>query len=239
MREPDPGVRDAALSALGTPEDRGGPAGPWHRAAGADAIDRVIQTSLASDTWPEVRGRAAQILGGRCRRPGPARSLAEALGRDPDLAVRGDALTALVECHAAGVAELLARTWDSTKQPLELRQRAVDLAVALGDPALAQRLVARLARWRGAALESADALALAQNAAYAVGRLAPPGAAEALEDALEDGAFPEIVGAAASGLGLMGPACPASARTKLRTLAHSEEQQIRSAAAHAAALCGK
>jgi hypothetical protein len=37
----------------------------------------------------------------------------------------------------------------------------------------------------------------------------------------------------------MGPACPAAARLKLRTLAHSEEQQIQTAAARAAALCGK
>ncbi|HET9989726.1 MAG TPA: hypothetical protein VFQ65_14440, partial [Kofleriaceae bacterium] len=70
-------------------------------------------------------------------------------------------------------------------------------------------------------------------------RLAPQGAGEALLAALDDGAFPEIVAAAATGLGLMGKACPAEARPKLRSLARSEEQQIQLAASHAAALCGK
>jgi len=237
MREPDPGVRYAALSALGATDT--GPAGPWHRAVDADGVDRVIQTTLASDTWPEVRARAAEMLGARCSRPGPAKSLDASVHRDPDLAVRSDALAALVECKASGAGELLAKTWDNGKQPIELRQRAVDLAVELGDRALAQKLVGKLAQWRGAALDSADALALAQNAAYAVGRLAPQGAGEALLAAIDDGAFPEIVAAAATGLGLMGKACPAEARPKLRSLARSEEQQIQLAASHAAALCGK
>jgi HEAT repeat protein len=237
VRAPDPGVRYAALSALGSQEV--GSAGPWHAATNADAIDRVIQTALVSDTWPEVRARAAQMLGARCSRIGPARSLADAVGRDPTLTVRGDALAALVECKANGVGALLAKTWDNGKQPVELRQRAIDLSVGLGDRAVATALVGKLAAWRGAALESEAALALAQNAAYAIGRLAPPGAADALLDALEDTAYPEIVAAAATGLGLLGPACPANARTKLRALAHSEEQQIQLAASRAAAQCGK
>ena len=237
LREPDPGVRYAALSALGATE--GGTPGPWHRAVDSDGVDRVIQTTLASDTWPEVRARAAEMLGARCSRPGPAKSLDAAVHRDPELAVRSDALAALVECKAAGASELLAQTWDNRRQPIELRQRAVDLAAELGDRALAAKLVGKLTQWRGAALDSADALALAQNAAYAVGKLAPPGAAEALLAALDDGAFPEVVAAAATGLGLMGRACPALARPKLRSLARSEEQQIALAASHAAAICGK
>jgi len=237
LREPDPGVRYAALTALGATE--GGTPGPWHRAVDADGVDRVIQTTLASDTWPEVRARAAEMLGARCSRPGPAKSLDQSVHRDPELAVRSDALAALVECKAGGVADLLAQTWDNKRQPIELRQRAVDLAADLGDRGLATKLVGKLTQWRGAALDSADALALAQNAAYAVGKLAPQGAAEALLAALEDGAFPEVVAAAATGLGLMGHACPAVARPRLRELAHSEEQQIALAASHAAALCGK
>ena len=237
LREPDPGVRYAALSALGATE--GGTPGPWHRAVDSDGVDRVIQTTLASDTWPEVRARAAEMLGARCSRLGPAKSLDAAVHRDPELAVRSDALAALVECKATGASELLAQTWDNRRQPIELRQRAVDLAAELGDRALAAKLVGKLTQWRGAALDSADALALAQNAAYAVGKLAPPGAAEALLAALDDGAFPEVVAAAATGLGLMGRACPALARPKLRSLARSEEQQIALAASHAAALCGK
>ncbi|CAN5636697.1 hypothetical protein BH11MYX1_BH11MYX1_38340 [soil metagenome] len=237
MKEADPGVRYAALTALGAAES--GPPGPWHAAVNANGIDRVIQTSLASDTWPEVRARAAQMLATRCARPGPAMSLADAVHRDPELAVRSDALSALAECRAPGTGDLLAKTWDNTKQPIELWQHAIDLAAGFGDRTLALRLVAKFQQWQGASLESADALALTQNAAYAIGRLAPPGAGAALIGALDDGAFPEIVAAAASGLGLMGAACPADAVLKLRSLARSDEQQVQLAAAHAAALCGK
>ena len=235
--DPDPGVRLTALAAFATAA--GGPGGAWHGPEGPDEIDRVIQTTLVSDTWPEVRRRAAQVLGGRCQRPGPARSLVESISRDPDEATRGDALASLVECKAPGVADLLAKVWSSTKAPVELRQRAVDLAVPLGDRALATRLVTQLDTWRGAALDSEDALALAQSAAYAVGRLAPPGAADALLAALDDTAYPEIVAAAATGLGLMGPSCPRTALPRLRQLAHSDERQIQAAAARAAAVCGR
>jgi hypothetical protein len=237
LQEADPGVRYAALTALGVAES--GPPGPWHAAVHADGIDRVIQTALASDTWPEVRARAAEMLSGRCSRPGPATALVDAVHRDPELVVRNDALSALAACNAAGTGDLLAKTWDNPKQPIELRQHAIDLAAELGDRSLATKLVARFQQWQGASLESADALALTQNAAYAVGRLAPPGAGDALIGALDDGAFPEIVAAAATGLGLMGRACPAAAKPKLLGLARSEEQQVRLAAGHAAALCGK
>ena len=62
---------------------------------------------------------------------------------------------------------------------------------------------------------------------------------EALMAALDDSAFPEIVAAAATGLGLMGPSCPAPAKRKLDALADSDEQQVQIAARRAASLCGK
>ena len=49
----------------------------------------------------------------------------------------------------------------------------------------------------------------------------------------------EQTAAAASGLGLMGPACPRTAIPKLRLLAHSDERQVQAAAARAAAVCGR
>jgi hypothetical protein len=134
---------------------------------------------------------------------------------------------------------LLAKLWDDRKAPIELRLRAVDLTVILADRALAQKLVAKFTKWRGAAIDSETALKLVQNAAYAIGRLRAPGAADALTAALDDNAFPEIVAAAATGLGLLGPACPASARGKLKALSHSEEQQVQLAASHAVEICGK
>jgi hypothetical protein len=232
----DAGVRLAALSALAGAS--AGSEGAWHGAVGADGIDRVLTTSLYTDTWPEVRRFAAQMLGDRCVRPGPAAALKDSLARDHDLNVRGDALTALVQCKAGGSAELLAKLWDDTKAPLDLRRRAVDLTVTLGEPALGTKLVGKFTQWRGAALESEQALALAQNAAYAIGQLNPPGAAAALLAALDDAAFPEIVAAAATGLGLLGPSCPAAAVPKLKALSDSDEQQIAAAARRAAAQCG-
>jgi HEAT repeat protein len=226
-RDADPGVRLAALDALAGVE------------AAAPPIDTLVETALATDHWPEVRRRAAQVLGGRCTQAGPARALGDAVAKDSDVGVRGDALAALVECHAPGTAELLARLWDDGKAPIDLRQRAVDLSVELGDGALAIKLIAKLASWRGAALESKEALALAQNAAYAVGRLAPPGAAAALIAGLDDAGFPEIVAASATGLGMMGRACPVDAREKLLQLARSDDQQVATAAARAFAICGK
>jgi HEAT repeat protein len=161
--DPDPGVRLTALSALaGTGEDA---AGAWHGPEGPGAIDRVLTAALATDAWPEVRRRAAAALGVRCQRPGPAGALAGAVAEDEVLDVRIDALTALVQCKAPGVRELLARTWDDGKAPLPLRRQAVDLVAALGDPQLAATLVGKLGRWRGEALASAPALALAQSAA--------------------------------------------------------------------------
>jgi hypothetical protein len=233
----DAGVRLAALSALAGAS--GGSEGAWHGAVGADGIDRILTTSLYTDTWPEVRRFAAQMLGDRCVRPGPAAALEDSLARDHDLNVRGDALTALVQCKAGGSAELLAKLWDDTKAPLDLRRRAVDLTVPLGDMGLGGKLVGKFKQWRGAAIESEQALALAQNAAYAIGQLKPPGAAEALMAALDDAAFPEIVAAAATGLGLLGASCPATAVPKLKALAESDEQQIAAAARRAVAQCGR
>lgn len=233
----DPGVRLAALSAIAGVT--AGNAGAWHGPVGADGIDRVLQTRLDTDTWPEVRRYTAQVLGGRCARPGPAAALADSLARDPDVGVRGDALAGLVECKAPSAPALLEKTWNDANAPLELRQRAIDLAVTLADRALAQKLVAKYTKWRGDATESEKALQLVQNAAYAIGRLRAPGAAEALTAALDDTAFPEIVASAAAGLGLLGPACPATVRPRLEGLARGDEHQIATAAARAYDLCGK
>jgi HEAT repeats len=233
---PDPGVRLAALAALAGGEADASEV--WRTAGGPEAVDRVIDHAIASDGWPEVRRRAAAALGTRCQRPDPARALGTAVDHDPDLGVRGDALSALVQCRAPGTAERLARIWDDARAPLDLRSRAVLEAVALGDATLAATLVGRFTRWRGEAIASAEALALAQSAAASIGRLGPPGAARALADALDDTAFPEIVQAAALALGALGPACPPAAKAKLAALARADDQTAVSAR-RAAAQCGR
>ncbi|MDB4961756.1 MAG: lyase domain protein repeat-containing protein [Myxococcales bacterium] len=234
--DPDPGVRLAVLSALaGATTDA---SDPWHTADGPDGIDRVIINALGADTWPEIRSRAAATLGARCQRPGPARALVDAVGKDQEIDVRIDALTALVQCHAAEIDQLLVRTWDDSKAPIQLRTQAVSLAVALADPRLGPILVSRFTRWRGAAIESAEALALAQSAAASIARLSAPGAAEALLAALDDSAFPEIVTASALALGALGPACPPAAKLKLDAIGRSDDQAA-VAAKRAAAQCGR
>jgi hypothetical protein len=221
-RDPDPGVRLAALAALA--ETNAVASGsPWTGPGGPDEIDRVIINAMV-DKWPEVRRRAATALGGRCQRPGPAKVLFEAVSRDKDLDVRGDALLGLVSCRANGVDELLPFVWNSAKHPLPLRERAIGLVVMLEDGKLAADLVKQFRRWRGQALESREAMTLAIAASATISRLHPPGAADALIEALDDLAFPELVGAAALALGELGPACPARARAKLHALAKSDDQ---------------
>lgn len=235
-QDPDPGVRLAVLSALaGATTD---PASPWHSSGAPDGIDRVIITALSGDHWPEVRRRAATALGSRCMRPGPSAALTEAVKKDDNMDVRRDALIALVDCRAPGIAELLAKLWDDGKAPLEVRTTAVDLAVALGDAKLGAALVGKFTRWRGAAIESAEALALAQSAAASIARLHAPGAAQALTSALDDSAFPEIVAAAAQALGALGPDCPPAAKAKLAQLGAGDDQAA-PAAKRAAQQCGR
>ncbi|HEU4728059.1 MAG TPA: hypothetical protein VFT22_09230, partial [Kofleriaceae bacterium] len=235
-RDRDPGVRLAALAALAGSEADLGHA--WQAAGGPGVIDDVLDAAIAGDSWPDVRRRAATALGARCQRPAPARALVQAVERDRDLGVRGDALSALVQCRAAGIAAMLARIWDDPKAPIELRSRAVLEAVPLGDPALGAALVGKFTRWRGEAISSAEALTLAQSAAASIGRLAAPGAARALIEALDDTAFPEIVQAAALALGALGPACPPAARARLTELAREGDQSA-VAAKRAAAQCGR
>ena len=235
--DPDPGVRLAALAVLAVTE--GDASSAWHVAHGPDGIDRSIVTLLSTDRWPEVRRRAADALASRCLRAGPAAALTASVGGDRDGLVRVAALAALVQCKAAGTPALLAKLWDDGDAPIELRGAAVDQVVALEDPALAARLVGKFTQWRGAAIESKEALELAQHAAAAIGRTRAPGAGAALAAGLEDGAFPEIVTAAALGLGALGPACPASAKARLQLLARDDNNDIAVAARRAAAQCGR
>jgi HEAT repeat protein len=229
-KDADPGVRLAVLSALaGTEVDT---ATAWHT-PDPDGIDRIITAALATDSWPDVRRRAASALGVRCHRAGPRVALVEALFKDKSTDVRADSLVALVQCRAQGVTEILAKVWDDTHSPIELRTQAVGLAAVLGDAKLGATLVAKFSRWRGAAISSGDdgeaALALAQSAAPVIAILDAPGAVQVLTDALYDEAFPEIVAAAATALGKLGAKCPASVKAKLVEIGKSGTDAARAA----------
>ena len=237
-RDVDPGVRLGAIHSLAQREPTAGTAiAPG--AGSADATDRVLMDVLLSDPWPELRQASARSLGERCARPGPATALADAVARDAEVAVRGDALAGLVACKAEGIADRLIKLAVDGKAPLELRQRAVALTVALEDEALDAPLALLFERWRGAAFDSQEALALARVAAGALGRIGGPRAAVVLADALEDEALPELVSAAAAGLGELGPACPARVVPRLRELGQSAQRAVAMAARRAAAQCSK
>ena len=208
VRDDDPGVRIAALTALMA----GGDAARHGRARASIAS---IGERLGRDPWEDVRVRAAQALGGRCARPEPAARLVDRGRRGPRArrADRGARRARAVPRRPAS--RICSRARGTTaKLPLRCARCAISLAIALGDRALGVKLVGELTAWRGAALESAEALKLAVEAANAIGKLGAPGADRALLDALDDAAFPEIVAAAAGGLGSLGPACPAAAKAE-------------------------
>ena len=240
-RDPDAGVRLAVLRATTA------------TATATAALDAPLAAALAADRWPELRRAAAAALAQRCQRPEPAAALIRSVDSDADVDVRQDALVALVTCRAAGIGERLVRTWESGKLPLPLRSRALTLAVMLGEPRLAEPMIRALSRWRSEAFSDESALRLAVLAAASLGRLggsqgSPGGAqgsqqgnqqiAAALLSTLEDSAYPELVAAAATGLGALGPACPAAARAKLQPLTRSDERSISLAARRALGRCG-
>ncbi|HTJ43736.1 MAG TPA: hypothetical protein VL463_16635 [Kofleriaceae bacterium] len=234
----DPGVRLAAIGALASREPSGS-SGAWvdpTPEAARDSIDRVIGTALAGDHWPEVRRASAAALGARCARPGPAAALGGAIDHDTDDDVRGDALAALVACHAAGVSDRLFAIADDDRASRGLRVRAIDLTVALGDASLLHGLEDRFARWRGAAFSDDVALDLAVHAAVALGRLGDRGALQALVDAAGDAAFPELQAAAATALGELAP-CPPAVRQTLDTLTTSDQRNVALAARRARTRC--
>lgn len=230
----DPGVRLGAIGALAqrTPGTSGGPDVD-------DTIDKVLGDVLATDGWIDLRRAAAGSLGQRCQRSAPAAALGRAVTDDAELEVRGDALAALVVCNAKGIADLLIKVASDDKLPLPLRERAVILTVPLADLRLERPLIELFTRWRGAAYDSPDALALAQRAAVALGRLGGPKAGATLENALGDEALPELVSAVATGLGELGAACPRSAIPDLQELAKSDQPMIAAAAKRAVARCTK
>ena len=242
----DAGTRLAAVRALAETrdDDDGAPPSPHgavtaDETAARDAGDRAIATIVGGDAWPELRRAAASALGVRCQRKGPRDALETALERDRDLAVRIDALTALVTCKADGIAARLLRIADDGKREPDLRDRAVALYGQLGPPGATAVLLERLDRWRGQAFSDESALRLAVRAVTALGVLGDARAASALLSAARDGAFPELQAAAATALGALGPACPKDALPLLRQLAQSEQRGVSIAARGAMKTCGR
>lgn len=246
----DPGVRLAAVRGLAGRDDLDGD-GAWvAEGGGRDAVDRVVQNALAGDRWPEVRRAAAAALSLACARPGPSAALEDAIARDEDVGVRGDALGALVACGAAGIDDRVLAVARDGRAPTALRERAVELLAGFDDPALAIALVAELKRWRSAAFSEQSGLDLAQRAAVTLGAMGAAAHArgdartttavrDALLDAAGDPAFAEIQAAGAAGLGELGPACDKESKTFLKEMARSDQAAVKIAAKRALTTCGK
>ncbi len=225
-RDPDPGVRRRAATALGERDDAGS--------------DPTLITLLSGDRWPDVRRAAAGALGPRATRSAAAAALWSAVDEDSDRAVRLAALAALVNgARTAGtlpqpmVDRLLAIAGDRRRDPL-LRARACT-ASADAAPANAARIADVFGKAQGEALSgSTSALDVASACAGALGLMGDPSAVPVLLRAAGDSAFPEIQAAAVTGLGRI---CPPQSRDLIRDLRGSPERQVSLAARAAWARC--
>lgn len=245
----DPGVRLAAVRGLAGRDDLAAN-GAWETGGGQDLVDRVLQNALAGDRWPEVRRAAASALSLACTRPGPTAALEDAVARDEDVGVRGDALAALVACGAKGISDRVLAVARDGRAPTALRERAVELLASFDDADIAIALVTELERWRSAAFSEQSGLDLAQRAAVTLGTLGAAAHArgdakttkavrDALLDAAGDPAFAEIQAAGAAGLGALGPACDGESKKFLKEMARSDQASVKIAAGRALTTCGK
>ena len=208
-RDPDPGVREAAVEALG---ERARPEG-----------DAALTGQLAGDSWARVRRASAIALGTTCRRPAAAGALRRAALRDADVQVRRASLSSLVNCRAPGAIRFLLAIAADRRAPAELRTHAMRLIGGSGDRAAARPLAALASAELERAFSDESAITPAASSVHALGELGDPAATPVLLHAAEAVAFPEIQAAAATALGRV---CPASALPVLRELARSSQHQV-------------
>ena len=221
--DPDPGVREAAVEALGDRGARGG----------GSAGDEALGRRLAGDGWTRVRLAAATALGSACQRRGPAAGLRRAARRDRDVQVRRAALSSLASCGAAGAVRFLLTVAGDRAAPVEVRTHAFRLVGGSGDRSAVPALVAMVTGELERAFGDEGAIAPAAAGVRALGELAVRGDASVVRlliRAAEAVSFPDIQGSAAAAMGMM---CPAEGMAVLREMAGSGQRQV-SAPARAA-----
>ncbi len=224
--DPDPGVREAAVEALGDRGARGGSAG-----------DEALGRRLAGDGWTRVRRAAATAMGSGCRRGGPAAGLRRAARRDGDVQVRRAALSSLASCGAAGAVRFFLTVAGDRAAPVEVRTHAFRLVGGSGDRSAVPALVAMVTGELERAFGDEGAIAPAAAGVHALGELAERGDASVVRlliRAAEAVSFPDIQGSAAAAMGMM---CPPEGMAVLREMAGSGQRQVSAPARGALRKC--
>src|SRR5262249_11188078 len=168
---------------------------------GGDDDDAAVIARLR-DAWPVVRRAAADALAGRCG--GAASNALVSAAPDPDETVARAVLSALVRCRDPRAGALLLAVAKDEARGASFRAYAASL---LG-PGQADELLALFDRVRRDAVASEDALVVAEGAARARGRCAPPGPGGALVPAAAARTLP---GRRAGALGALAEPCPPGA----------------------------
>jgi HEAT repeat protein len=212
-RDPDPGVRSRAISALGERD--------------AAAGDTELVANLEGDRWPRVRRAAAGALGTRCARPEPRASLIRAATRENDVAVGQVVLSSLVTCAGAEATDSLLAVALGGQRPTKLRIHAVLQIARIGGEPRATRMLELFDRFVQDSWSSEASLALAQAAAAGLARLGDRRAVKPLMRAARESSFPEIQAAAARALGSF---CAPGTAKLLRQLASSPQIAVSIAA---------
>ena len=208
--DPDPGVRELALSGLA---DRGD-----HAASDAALIDR-----LESDPWPQLRRTAAGALGNRCARAAPRAALTRAAAREDNLGAGQTVLSSLVSCLGPRAAPSLLAVALSGKRPTRLRSHAIMQLARLGSAEANAKVIELFERFVDESFASARSLHLAQSTAAALCQSGDKRAIAPLLRAARQSAFPELQGAAARALGCF---CAPESFPILQDLARSAQVAV-------------
>jgi HEAT repeat protein len=185
LGDPEPRVREAALSALA-----GAPAPSRSATRAASAI-------LGHDDWPFVKVQAIAVL----MNAPPAPESVEALGAaldDPSARVRGAAIVALARAGAAAAnwRAALRKKLDDNDEDADVRSAAASALGALCDRDSAGRLT-ELARPLAGVAADEDAREVGLGAVVGLAALHPPDLKERLAPLLAPSAPPAVRSAAA------------------------------------------
>jgi HEAT repeat protein len=221
LADKDPGVRTAALAALGA------------------AHARELAVPLAKDRWPQVRRAAAEAAGRVCRSPEGAATVAAplraAVRDDLDLAVRRTALGAIAGCKLPGAADDLFAVAGDVRAPTALRRYAITLLGASGDKAQATRLLELFRNTRRSSFSSEEEMHVAETAAHALGVLGDRSAVPLLVESASDHTLPSLQAGAIAGLGEM---CPPQARQAIANALASSDPGVAAISRRVKLKCG-